>query len=201
MSNSVNLTIVGDQPEVQPSSVEQQSELDISIAKPGSHGTSSDVKAFVGHNVLYDDKQFRQHRHGESFSFHWRACFCTMTWLAYRRLYGVALIYFLLPYLLIFFSVVALSVLSGRSVNTVGDSALVTILMGYWVATFYIPGRFANHWYYNAFKRRRRQARGIHPNKRAEFIAKNAGTSMISAILVTVVYFGFIGALAILWLF
>jgi Protein of unknown function (DUF2628) len=80
-------------------------------------------------------------------SWHWPAFFLTLYWFLYRKMWLNALIYFVLPYLLMIpFSIVLAMV--GKSADIVMNICYVL----YAIATFLLPALYANALYYKHCK-------------------------------------------------
>lgn len=127
-------------------------------------------------------------------SWHWPALFITFYWLLYRKLWGPALLYFLLPYLFLALSAVVAST----------SGWLTTLLdLGYLLLLLVAPPLYANALYYRHCQRliAKVQARGTEPQQQLGELTGRGGTSHVAIILVMVLVgislIGIVAAIAI----
>ena len=117
----------------------------------GSADMGAYYKAFVGpKNQDYYLRQFvRFDADGKvSTTWHWPAFFITFFWLLYRKMWLVALAYFIVPYL--FLALVgAIAGVAGGSANIMGGAGYLLYL----VAIVFLPPVYANALYYNHCKK------------------------------------------------
>ena len=126
-------------------------------------------------------------------SWHWPAFFVTFYWFLYRKMWRNALIYFLLPYLvLILFGIIG--AMAGKSAEAVVGIAYLLFL----VTLFLIPPMFANAWYYKHCKNKISSAKASSTDRQRQLgeLSGRGGTSNI--ILILVLVFGFIIVIGIL---
>lgn len=125
---------------------------------------------------------------------HWPAFFMTFWWLLYRKLWGWALLYFLLPWIVLLPIGLAAGAMGAAGAAFVG--ALWLLFVG---ATWFVPPLVANRLYYARCRHLINRQRGL-ARSREQLLAQveaRGGTSMVAAIVLGVVMvIGVIGMLA-----
>lgn len=133
-------------------------------------------------------------REGTSFGWHWPAFFITFWWLLYRKMWGKALLYFVLT------NVIS-ALAAGLTKVKPGFGLLVQGI--YLLGLFLIPPLISNGGYYRHCQKIIASARGTSSNPQVQFaaLAKRGGTSnvaiVIVAVLVTAAMIGVLAAIAI----
>jgi len=127
-------------------------------------------------------------------SWHWPAFFVTFYWFLYRKMWLNALIYFVLPYLLM--------IPFGVAVAMAGDSASMVVgiaCIAYFVIFFVLAPMYANALYYNHCKNKIAEtaASSADVQRQLGVLSGKGGTSNIVLIFVLIAAFvAFIGILA-----
>jgi hypothetical protein len=135
-----------------------------------------------------------RHASGKAARWHWPAFFITFYWLLYRKLWGWAALYFVLPYVVLLVVGGVAAAVGASGAGSVGVLWLLTI-----VACFIVPPLVANQIYFarcrTLIERQQSSARS-----REHFLAQveaRGGTSHVVAIVVGVfVVIALIGILA-----
>lgn len=126
-------------------------------------------------------------------SWHWPAFFVTFYWFLYRKMWLNALIYFLLPYLVIIPVGIA-AAMAGKSANTtIGIAYLL-----YFVGMIILPPMYANALYYRHCKKKISETRSSTHDKQRQLgeLSGKGGTSNV--VLIVVLVFAIIAMLGIL---
>ncbi len=127
-------------------------------------------------------------------SWHWPAFFVTFYWFLYRKMWLNALIYFLLPYLVMIPFGIAAAV-AGNSADTVIGIGYVLFL----IAIFVLPPIYANALYYKHCKKKIAEASSSSQDLQRQLgeLSGKGGTSNVAIIFVLVfVFIALIGILA-----
>lgn len=130
-----------------------------------------------------------------SVSWHWPAFFVTFYWLLYRKMWLNALIYFLLPYLVL----IPLEIIIGM---IAGDSAGVGIGFAniiYLVGMFLLPPLYANALYYKHCKKKIMEVKAssnVLQRQLGELSAKGGTSNVVLIIVLIFVFIAMIGILA-----
>ena len=126
---------------------------------------------------------------GRFFSWNWSAFFCTFPWLAFRRLPGFALLYFVLAYLL------APIQLFAWHRSCPGEMGLPFVVVAAWVPfTFLLMPAIADWLYY---RRARRVAMEAYEKRFEEKIGTSASTAaqfVVGGAVVFLVFFSTVGS-------
>lgn len=111
-------------------------------------------------------------------SFNWAAFFLTGFWLAYRKMYNPAMIFFVIMLL----GVLADHVNEGRKETFAGTFGWVIGL---------VCGAGGNRWYLSHASSLVEQARGqdLTEAQTSELLARRGGTSVLSALIFLVIFF------------
>ena len=131
-------------------------------------------------------------------TWHWPAFFLPFYWFLYRKMWLSALIYFLLPYVLLIGFAVVLAMLGAAPDPSVN---LVTGL--YFIASYLLPGLYANALYYKHCNKKIAQARAASADVQHQLgaISAKGGTSGIAMVLILILVFvalvGILAAIAI----
>jgi Tfp pilus assembly protein PilE len=159
------------------------------------------VRAFVGpKNQDYYMRHFSRFEGGgqTGMSWHWPAFFVMFYWLLYRKMWRNALIYFLLPYLVM----IALGIVGAAA----GESANTALGIGYLlylVTIVFLPPLYANALYFNHCRTKIVQARASSTDLQRQIgqLSASGGTSgvvlVIIAVLVLISTIGILAAIAI----
>lgn len=147
-------------------------------------------------NQGYYLKRFgRFDRQGKSgASWHWPAFFITFYWLLYRKMWRNALIYFLLPYLVL----VPLAFVAGLF-GEAGVMAAGALYLLYLVAIFILPPVYANALYHSHCRQKIREAdNGRHSRERVlgELSGRGGTSNIVLFIFLVLFFFMFVGVLA-----
>lgn len=154
-------------------------------------------KAAVGpKNQSYYLNQFtRFDNQGEiGVSWHWPAFFFTFYWLLYRKMWRPAIIYFFLPYL-VMFPAGFIAGLTGHA----GGMIISIIYLIYMAGIFLLPPMYANALYYKHCKKQIAKAGATSPERQSQlaFLSGKGGTSRVIMIIVFVfIAIALIGILA-----
>lgn len=133
-----------------------------------------------------------------SATWHWPAFFMTLWWLLYRKMWLVALSYFIVPYLFLWLMGTIAGVASG-SANIMGGAGYLL----YWAGIVCLPPMYANALYYNHCKKRISAARASTADVQRQLgdLSGKGGTSNIAIIFLLVFVFiallGIVAAIAI----
>lgn len=142
----------------------------------------------------YLERFARQHADGTVARWHWPAFFVTFYWLLYRKLWGSALLYFVIPYIV----GLVLGVVGGVAGRD-GGPVVGVLWLVFLVAYFIVPPMFANPLLYTRCERlieRQKAANGSRLKYLAQIDARG-GTSLVGAIILGVfVVIAIIGMLA-----
>ena len=179
---------------VLPQSVKDESPTQAEIDAPNN--PDEFYKAIVGpKNQDYYLSQFsRFDSNGKvSVSWHWPAFFVTFYWFLYRKMWLNALIYFLLPYLVMIPLGIAGAV-AGNSADTIIGIGYVLFL----IAIFLLPPMYANALYYKHCKKKITEASMSSQDlqRRLGELSGKGGTSNV--VLIFVLIFAFIAFIGIL---
>jgi hypothetical protein len=100
-------------------------------------------------------KLFRRFEQGRWLSWNWAAFFFTLGWLCYRKLFGAALVYFIVsaPLLVMYMLLVSVSDACTAALGT-GSSPLEYAMLAWLAAIYVVPGLFADRLYYRVLSRR-----------------------------------------------
>ncbi len=168
---------------------------------PGSDPQSTDTetlyRVFIGsNNQHYYLNQFQQFdRAGQTkATWHWPAFFVTWYWLLYRKMWLAALIYFLLPYIVLFVGGLLTALIPG-----LGGVLFGLLWIAYVIGIFVWYPMNANAMYYKHCQNKIQEAKvaSSRPDAQLGILASKGGTSNIVVILVVVFAFIFmIGILA-----
>jgi Tfp pilus assembly protein PilE len=154
-------------------------------------------KAFIGPKnqdyYLRHFSRFDSNRKAGA-SWHWPAFFVTFYWFLYRKMWIHAVVYFFLPYLVMFALGIAGGALGESGSRTIGLAYLL-----YLAATFLIPPMYANAFYYKHCKEKISDTSSTthdHQRRLGELSGKG-GTSNVALIFVLIfVFIAVIGILA-----
>ena len=116
------------------------------------------------------------HERRTSAGWHWPAFFFTFYWLLYRKLWGLAALYFFLPCLLMLPAVVLAQAM---------PPALLIAYAAYLAAIFVVPPLFADAAYYRHCERVIEKARAVNRSQEGQLVrvAVKGGTSNILLVL------------------
>jgi type II secretory pathway pseudopilin PulG len=158
-------------------------------------------KAFIGSsNQEYYLNHFKRFdADGKtSATWHWSAFFVTFYWFLYRKMWMPALIYFVLPYIVMIF-IGILATIAGASA-----AGIITVLyLVFYVAIFVVPGMYANKLYYEHGKKKiaELRARNLSAERTLGELAGVGGTSniglIIALVFVGIAMIGILAAIAI----
>ena len=158
---------------------------------PGAADPLDYYEAAVGHrNTEYYVSRFKRFdEQGMKASWNWPSFFVSFYWLLYRKMWGWAFLYFLLPLLLIFGFVL----LSG-----VWEDALLLYYPTYIAATFLLFPMYANAIYYKHAKGKISKAQASSDNKEKQLrrVAAEGGTG--GAVIIVVLILGIVSLVGIL---
>ena len=127
-------------------------------------------------------------------SWNWPAFFITFYWLLYRKMWRNALIYFLLPYI-VMIPLGIIGAMSGSSADAVNGFGYIL----YIVATFLLPPLYANALYYKHCNTKIKKAKASSRDLQDQItdISEKGGTSNAALIILLVfVFIAIIGILA-----
>lgn len=172
--------------------------LDVDIFESPELDQEAIYKAFLGHKNqdYYLDKFNLFDRSPTSTRrWNWSASLLTFYWFLYRKMWGAALFYFLLPYLLM----IPLGIVAGIAGDSDAGDAIVGIgYLVYLLGIFIIPGIYGNTWYYRLAKKRiagiLKSTKDIEQQRSK--LATAGGTSQV--VLIIVVIFAVIAMIGIL---
>lgn len=128
-------------------------------------------------------------------SWHWPAFFVTYYWFLYRKMWLNALIYFVLPYLVMI--PIGVAAMAGKSDYTVGIIVLIGFLV-YVIAIFLLPPMYANALYYKHCKKKISGTNASSHDMQRQLgeLSGKGGTSNVPLIIVLVfAFFAIIGIL------
>lgn len=153
-------------------------------------------KAIIGpKNQEYYLRQFtRFDSNGKTnVSWHWPAFFVTFYWFLYRKMWRNALIYFVLPYLLMIPLIIVFAV-AGKSAETIVNIGYLVFT----IAVFLLPPLYANALYYKHCKKKISEANTASQDVQRQLgqLSAKGGTSKV--ILIFVIIFAFIALIGIL---
>ncbi|MDN8617125.1 DUF2628 domain-containing protein [Variovorax ginsengisoli] len=122
-------------------------------------------------------------REGTRLGWHWPAFFFTFWWLMYRKMWGKAALYFLLPSII------------GAAIGAVAITAPGFAVLAYCIyllGLFVIPPLISNGGYYRHCQKLIASARHTSSNPQAQFalLARKGGTSNIALILLAIMAIG-----------
>lgn len=160
------------------------------------HSKNEFYKAIIGpKNQEYYLRQFaRFDSNGKTdVSWHWPAFFVTFYWFLYRKMWRNAIIYFVLPYLLMIPLGIVLAII-GKSADTIINISYVL----YAIAIFLLPPLYANALYYKHCLKKISEANTVSQDDQRQLgqLSAKGGTSKV--ILIFVVIFAFIALIGIL---
>lgn len=127
-------------------------------------------------------------------SWHWPAFFITFYWLLYRKMWGAALLYFFLPYLLAV-PIGMLFAIAGKP----SDAAVGLGYAVYWAIIFLLPPLCANSLYYKNCKKKIEAVKSSANDLQRQIgeLSGRGGTSNVALIFVLIfVFIAIIGILA-----
>ncbi len=115
-------------------------------------------------------------------SWHWPALFVTLSWLLYRKMWLAALVYFLLPYLVL----IPLSIAAAAMGSASNFAAYAYVI--FIAALFIVPSMYAKAAYYKHCKRKIAQVQKgtSDPQRQLGELTGRGGTSNIVLILVLI---------------
>ena len=128
-------------------------------------------------------------------SWHWPAFFVTFYWFLYRKMWLGALLYFVLPYLVMF----TLGIIGGVVGGAVGGAIMGIGYLLLVASIFVVPAMYANAWYYKLCKTKIAQARVSSKDTQRQLgeLTGKGGTSGVVVVFVCIfVFIGMIGMLA-----
>lgn len=131
-------------------------------------------------NRAYYLRRFEEFdREGTRFGWHWPAFFFTFWWLLYRKMWGKAALYFLLP------NIIGVAI---GATATVAPGFAVLAYGGYVLGLFVIPPLISDGGYYRHCRKLIASARSTSRNPQAQFavLARRGGTSHVALILLMV---------------
>jgi Tfp pilus assembly protein PilE len=126
-------------------------------------------------------------------SWHWPAFFVTFYWFLYRKMWLNALIYFLLPYL-VMIPMGIVAAMAGKSSDTIIGIGYLLYLVG----TFLLPPMYANALYYKHCKKKILEVGASSHDLQRQLgeLSGKGGTSNVA--LIVVVVFAFVAIIGIL---
>ncbi len=147
----------------------------------------------------YLSKFLRFNQGGASWSWNWGAFFLTFYWLIYRKMWLNALIYFVLPYVIIF-TVVFAGTLMGGGESVVGMTYFLVLAV-----LFVIPPLYGDALYHRHCRKKIAEANANlalgDEASRLQAVAKSGGVSrvllIVGAIFLTIMLIGIVAAIAI----
>jgi len=128
-------------------------------------------------------------------SWHWPAFFVTFYWLLYRKMWLNALIYFILPYL-VMIPVGLGSVLLG---DAAGEAVAGLVYFAYFVGMLILPPIYANALYYRHCKKKIAEVcslPGDTPRQLGELSAKGGTSNALLIVFLLLLFVALIGILA-----
>lgn len=130
---------------------------------------------------------------GAGFSWHWPSFFVSFYWLLYRKMWGKAAWYFVLPYLIGLVAGFIAMVINDRSGGLVSFVSFIYFI-GIWV----VPPLYANAWYYTHCQKLIADShiQTRDPERQLGILEAKGGTSSIALILIMI--FGGIFTLSIM---
>ncbi len=173
------------------------SAIDSTSSKPNSwqhsEGSSTDVeelyKAVIG--PKNQDAYLRYFLRADSLgktpvSWHWPAVFFTFNWMLYRKMWGAALTYFFLPYLVLIPIAVIAGLLGKSSDAFVGIAYLL-----YLASLFIAPPLFAHAAYYKHCKKKIAQVQKSSTDLQRQLgeLTGRGGTSSVAWIFIAITMF------------
>lgn len=126
-------------------------------------------------------------------SWHWPAFFITFNWMLYRKMWGVSLVYFFLPYLVLIPIAIVGALLGKNSEQFVGLTYLA-----FFAILFVLPPMYAKALYYKHCKKKIAKVRNSSPDIQRQIgeLTGRGGTSNV--VLIFVLIFGTISVIGIL---
>jgi Tfp pilus assembly protein PilE len=157
-------------------------------------------QAVIGSKQDYYLKKFLEFdREGKAGpSWHWPAFFVTFYWLLYRKMWRNALIYFVLPYLLLLL-IGLVAAFMGMAGAPIAGLLYFAMMAGFWI----VPALYADALYYNHCRQVIASARQqtSHPHRLYGVLSTRGGTSNIFVLILVFVSFvmliGILAAIAI----
>lgn len=169
--------------------------------RPASTKSSGESQEYYEEAIGYKNADFylpyfsRFDLQGRGASWNWPAFFISFYWLLYRKMWALALLYFLMPYLvLISVGGISAAISSPGSETIIGVGYLV-----YLTAIFIAFPMYANALYYRHANKIIIKAKNYSDDKekRLRIIATKGGTSSAALVIVLIfVFISFIGILA-----
>lgn len=157
-------------------------------------------QAVIGSNQEYYLKKFLEFdREGKGRpSWHWPAFFVTFYWMLYRKMWRNALLYFVLPYVVLMILGIAAGFM-GTAGAPVAGLLYLALMVGLWL----VPPLYADALYYNHCRQVIANARQYtsHPHRLYGILSTRGGTSNLLIIIMVAISFvfllGILAALAI----
>ncbi len=152
------------------------------------------MAAYVGpKRAEYYAARFQNIENGQSLSWHWPAFFISSAWFLYRKMWLMALGYWIgLP--------VALTVIQLILTSLVSPAAgSIAYFVLYLVIAFMLVPMFANKLYYDhvSAKVQKINQTGLSYEQKSEELARKGGTSIIAYFLILIPLIGILAAIAI----
>ncbi|MGB5589293.1 MAG: pilin [Gammaproteobacteria bacterium] len=153
------------------------------------------LEAAVGYkNAHYYLPRFKRFEdQGVGVSWHWPAFFISFYWLLYRKMWGWAVLYFLMPF--------PVGIVAGLAMME-SESAGTMIYLAYWLAMFTLFPMYANAIYYRHLKKKIEKAKvqTTDGDKQLRMIGAWGGTSgaaIIGLLVLVIPMIGIMAAIAI----
>ena len=121
-------------------------------------------------------------------SWNWPASLITFFWLLHRKLWGRALLYFIVPFLFVV-------VVSGaQQVAGANAGMFLAIWLVYLLALYIVPGMYGSGWLYKKYKATIAQAKAQHktPEAQLAYLSTVGGTGKAAVIYGLVLLFFFV---------
>jgi Tfp pilus assembly protein PilE len=174
-----------------------QAAKSVPLHQPASDNLDAYYKAIIGpKRQSYYLEQFARFdsKGGAGISWHWPAFFATFYWFLYRKMWRNAIIYFFLPYIVMF----AVGVLAGLSGHSGGSFVFVAYIL-YTLGIFLFPPMYANALYYKHCQEKIKESRATSPEVQrqlGELTGKGGTSGVILIFLLVFVVIAVIGILA-----
>ncbi|MDJ0918888.1 MAG: pilin [Woeseiaceae bacterium] len=152
------------------------------------------MAAYVGpKRAEYYAARFRNVENGQSVSWHWPAFFISSAWFLYRKMWLMALGYWIgLPVALTVIQLILTSLVSA-------EAGSIAYFVPYLIIAFVLVPMYANKLYYNhvSAKVQKINQTDLSYEQKSEELARKGGTSIVAYFLILIPLIGFLAAIAI----
>lgn len=146
--------------------------------------TDEDMRAFIGKNQTYFLERFKKFNITNSkVSWNWASTFFGAYWYAYRKMYKIQFLYYVLHFLNLMFLGILLSNLILSE-----DSILILLIF---IIPFVLSGAFGNYLYNRHAEKHIKIAKNMHEYIKPNYLEEKGGTSKraVWAIIAIMIFF------------